>query len=97
MDSIEQTFAWFFDECGMAAKPHDQALAWLRTPNARVKASRIGYGDILAGDLLDTARRDFESIDLPHWEDPLEAEEWMEGRLEWLFDKRHRKPEAESS
>jgi hypothetical protein len=86
MTHIDKTYEWFTRATSEAHGSRDQALAWLETPNARVKAARISFrlGDPAV--LLDRARAEFTKMELPTWGDPLTAQNWMADQLQRIFD-----------
>lgn len=73
---VDEVFRWFY---GTASDEKDasrkRALAWLETPNAKVAATRIGYGMTEAQHLLAFTRSHIvEAPSLPDWDTPSEAE-----------------------
>lgn len=82
---FEGALAWFNTA---SAEVEDisqgRALQWLQTPEARVVAKRIVFNTGSPGELIKIAESAVRQIDLPPWEQAVEADQFMRGLLEGL-------------
>lgn len=83
---VDSVFEWFTDVPSTAPDASRlRALAWLKTPNARVVATRLTFGVGSPEGLLVRATTAIESSEhLPSWQDPTDAEEHLRVLLDRL-------------